>query len=589
MRASFTSFRPALYAASLTALLCIGSCTLLPHGQYRAFPNVAVEQGSSPTPPALERLAVSDQLISGFPGDRSVFIGVAASGGGSRAAVFTAAVMEQLEKLGFMREVRAISSVSGAGLPSAYYAIHGDKLEAGNNKDWDNFHEAMAGDFRSALVAKALNPVNIALTAFTTMDRSDLLADVFDERLFGSTTFGDLAKAPLAPRRPLWFANATDTTAGGRRFVFESETFRKMNSDLKKLKISRAVGASAAFPGLLNSVTLAEFDRTTSTPKSFRHIIDGGTSDNLGIETLLDVAYSFGRAYPSTQAAEPQTAPPFACFLFLVDAFAPYRDKEAAKDPESRRSSLSYFVDLNFLSGFDALLANRRRTQLDILGFPVTQPAPPSYDGLPNRSHLSWFDTSRSVFVEIPPSPSREFGYLRVQNVPLGNLRKDYPQFRPKLDTWESAKITDAQQLSCVVWHISLSGIRSLMQSAGSLDAKGYEGVMGRTAVRWSSHSPVQKYRRAVWDVITQVQTDFDLNGPDKCSKHDVGAAIRAAARIAVLEDPEAGRVACEWFRQTFPNQQFACDPLTPEKYAAGRSDAQGGYSPDPTCGSEPS
>ena len=585
MRFAFLRPKTLRWVAASALLTCIVSCSVLPHGHYRAFPNEPVDAGTTSIPPPLDRLAVSEQEVSQFPGDRSVFVGIAASGGGSRAAVFTAAVMNELEQLGFMQEVRAISSVSGAGLPSAYYAIHGKELEMGNEAGWARFHAAMADDFRSALVAKVLNPANIVLTSFTTMDRSDLLADVFDERLFESATFGAIAERPVGPRQPLWFANATDTTAGGRRFVFEAQTFRELNSDLRKLKVSRAVGASAAFPGLLNSVTLAAFDGKTSKPSSFHHVIDGGTSDNLGIETLLDAAYKFARTHPNwrpTEDAPPQK--PFACFLFLVDAFAPYRDKQAAKDPEARRSSVSYLIDMNFMSGFDALLANRRRAQLDMLGFPVTQPLPPSYHGLPTRSHLDWTDTSRNVFVGNPPSGATEYGYLRVQNIPVANVRGDHPQLRPALDTRESARITDPRQLSCVVWHISLSGIRSLMRSAGPMNAPGHKGVMGRTAERWRPSTPVQQYRRDVWDVITQVPTDFNLNGPPSCSKSEVGAAIHAAARIAVREDPEAGRIACDWFRSNFPGTRFACDPLEPERYIGSGS----GHADGPVCSAEP-
>lgn len=52
-----------------------------------------------------------------------VFVGVAISGGGSRAANFSAAVLEELEKQGFSEHLSAISSVSGGSLTAAYFSL----------------------------------------------------------------------------------------------------------------------------------------------------------------------------------------------------------------------------------------------------------------------------------------------------------------------------------------------------------------------------------------------------------------------------------------------------------------------------------
>jgi len=54
-----------------------------------------------------------------------MFIGLAISGGGSRAANFGAAVMFELADLGLLHRVDAISSVSGGSIAAAYYALQG--------------------------------------------------------------------------------------------------------------------------------------------------------------------------------------------------------------------------------------------------------------------------------------------------------------------------------------------------------------------------------------------------------------------------------------------------------------------------------
>src|SRR5437763_5968466 len=48
-------------------------------------------------------------------------IGLALSGGGFRAAIFHLGVIRRLEELGIMKDVDAISSVSGGSIIAAYY------------------------------------------------------------------------------------------------------------------------------------------------------------------------------------------------------------------------------------------------------------------------------------------------------------------------------------------------------------------------------------------------------------------------------------------------------------------------------------
>ena len=53
------------------------------------------------------------------------FVGLALSGGGSRSAVFGAAVLKELDRVGILRQVDVLSAVSGGALPAAYYALEG--------------------------------------------------------------------------------------------------------------------------------------------------------------------------------------------------------------------------------------------------------------------------------------------------------------------------------------------------------------------------------------------------------------------------------------------------------------------------------
>ena len=206
------------------------------------------------------------------------FVGVSLSGGGSRSANFCAACMFQLERFGILQKVDYISSVSGGSLPAAYYCLH--------ESSWNpaNVQAKMTHSFASDLLNQTfLVPWNWCGLLFGSLNRSDLLARSFDQVLFSEKgkvlTFADLRKD-----RPRLLINATDMQSG-RRFIFCNESFNQLNSDLAKYPISDAVTASSAVPVMLHPVTLHDY--STIYP-AFRHFVDGGVADNLGIVTLVE-------------------------------------------------------------------------------------------------------------------------------------------------------------------------------------------------------------------------------------------------------------------------------------------------------------
>jgi NTE family protein len=149
-----------------------------------------------------------------------------------------------------------------------------------------------------------------------------LAADYYDRILFHRATFADLGPNLGHPRLIL---NATDM-ANGEQFPFVPERFELIGSDLGSYRISRAIASASAFPLLLSPVTLKNYRDVTavSDPDIVRreaaaqesernllvqntilsysdyrenpyiHLIDGGTSDNLGLESLIDADFQFG-------------------------------------------------------------------------------------------------------------------------------------------------------------------------------------------------------------------------------------------------------------------------------------------------------
>lgn len=225
------------------------------------------------------RPAPADRPPAGAPqrDDDGYFVGIAVSGGGSRSANFAAACFFELQRLGILQKADYISSVSGGSLTSAYYCASGAEWNPGEAQ------RRLTYPYAKDLLVRTFVPWNYLALVLTDYDRSDLLAGIFERQLFtrnGRTlTFADLRED-----RPRLLINATDLQSG-RPFVFCNETFDRINSDLSQYSLGYAVAASSAVPIVLHQVTLRDY---STTFKQYRHLIDGGIVDNLGIQTLLE-------------------------------------------------------------------------------------------------------------------------------------------------------------------------------------------------------------------------------------------------------------------------------------------------------------
>lgn len=280
---------PALLLAAVVVAGCTHKNKPLDHprvpGGERMVNRTRAMLAAEPT----HRAADADELVtastrpSSAPAARDrvgdgVFFGIAISGGGSRSANFSAACLFELERLGLLQRADYISSVSGGSLTAAYYCLSG--------RAWNpaNVQQKLTQSFATDVVIRNVLPWNFLALMFTHWDRSDLLADSFREKLFSrggrALTFAD-----LRTDRPHLLINATDLQTG-KSFVFSNESFDELNSDLSSYPIAHAVAASSAVPVLLHHVTLRDY---STTYKTYRHLLDGGVSDNLGIRTLADM------------------------------------------------------------------------------------------------------------------------------------------------------------------------------------------------------------------------------------------------------------------------------------------------------------
>jgi len=172
--------------------------------------------------------------------------------------------------------------------------------------------KVLTHSFASDLIGQGMLPWNWLAFLFTDWDRSDVLAGIFRNVLFTQDGH-ELTFADLRADRPRLLINTTDLQSG-RRLVYSNESFDQLNSDLAKYPLAYAVAASSSIPVVLHPVTLRDY--STRFPQ-YRHVIDGGITDDLGVESLLD-AYS-GQLAAAKSAGHADPYPNGAVFI-VVDA-----------------------------------------------------------------------------------------------------------------------------------------------------------------------------------------------------------------------------------------------------------------------------
>jgi NTE family protein len=285
-----------------------------------------------------ERPANSDEL----------FVVLAFSGGGTRAAALSSGVLNELAHVKFhfntatgapercepvddprckamertlLDEVDVISSVSGGSFTAAYYALHGAEMFDPKSRFQSNFlYYPLQRDLFSQAIYYPANWLHIGA-------RTEIAAGLYADRVFRTSdgrtaTFGDLAKGP----GPYVILNSTDYSTGAR-FEFNQEQFDLLCGDLSQVPVARGVTASSAFPGLLNSlsidshndtkgcgytgpgsgvgidwVQLALQDKTLNgrryqaaqdvlayrdPDRRYLHLLDGGLADNIGLRAVI--------------------------------------------------------------------------------------------------------------------------------------------------------------------------------------------------------------------------------------------------------------------------------------------------------------
>lgn len=288
-----------------------------------------------------------------FQRNEGVFIGIAMSGGGSRASNFSAAVLLELEKLGILQHAAVVSSVSGSSVTAAYYGLYGDNNDARHPWNEEGVRKAFVTDFQSGWIQSWFNPWNIMRYWFTNFTRSDIMIEKLNDELYEDKQFNDLNKH--VP--PQILINATSYT-NGQPFIFTEEHFAdRLNSRLDTYPVANAVMASSAFPGVFHSVAVKDYSvknnellNSNNETRNYEHLIDGGPHDNLGVTSILDIL---------------RESKPRHCLLLVIDAY-PHPISPSFLQHADTRNAIDYFFDAGtVLSSTDVMLAKNRKLVLE--------------------------------------------------------------------------------------------------------------------------------------------------------------------------------------------------------------------------------
>lgn len=258
----------------------------------------------------------------------NIALGVGISGGGSRAQFFSMGVLlgleevqEESSKRNFLNEIDYFSTVSGGCYSAGYYlTILKNKLQY-DNCTFNEFYFSKADAFKSEVNKSATlfsllnNSRNEKGEKISMAQRLDLEVLQYDSsnpenqnKFKNQMRLADFfvpKDSKKTPELPMMVANGTAYN-NGERFPFMPHIIRalKINSSLAPNKASipldenlinngydfpltYAITASSAFPGVLPKTKFG-----IKNQDKILCVIDGGASDNMGYETLIELLHN---------------------------------------------------------------------------------------------------------------------------------------------------------------------------------------------------------------------------------------------------------------------------------------------------------
>jgi hypothetical protein len=245
--------------------------------------------------------------------------GLACSGGGSRAAYLTAAILREIHRShvradvdnnhsgDLVNQLDLVSSVSGGSLAAVYLVANIDQLEhaSADDRPWQEYVDKMAFSYRPAEWYR-IRPFNWLKFVFTNYNRGLMARDDYDKNLFQERTIAEL------PDRPALYLNAFDV-GNHVRFVFSRhfidtyyyqpswagnalsapQDFTSENDltycdvDPESVKLADGAYASSAYPIFYPNLAMNHYGQKILFKGRLIFLADGGLADNSGLLTLF--------------------------------------------------------------------------------------------------------------------------------------------------------------------------------------------------------------------------------------------------------------------------------------------------------------
>jgi predicted acylesterase/phospholipase RssA len=212
---------------------------------------------NQPLNPAVSQVTqFSPDFIPEAGGDGSLVVGLAFSGGGTRAAAYAYGIVEQLKATpipsgggrSMAETVRMVSGASGGAITAAYFGLKGPE-------GFDDLRQRfLERDGEANLHTSMLWPPNLAGALAGGVNDRSTFARWLDDNVFQGARYRDFKR----PGAPIVWINASDIW-NGTPFLFSYDTFASLCSNLDALPLSEAVAASSAVPVIFTPVVIKTY------------------------------------------------------------------------------------------------------------------------------------------------------------------------------------------------------------------------------------------------------------------------------------------------------------------------------------------
>lgn len=357
--------RTGMYFFSLNALLFLvtaGFAGFFVYEHYWANNRLDPVVSARAAPPADGLVDLASRLQTDLARPAIVVVG---SGGGTRAALYTASVLNGLHRLGVDRDIELVSGVSGGGVALAYFAANNARLTAASSggaqgtecpadrkaprtvaEEWKCFTRAVTKPF----IEDVLNGAS-EWRVFRTTALTELLAESFERHLFpAKPSLGSLSRPALILNSAIVAHPADESEAlaktieqdmsceeserpfkllGGGRLVFtnlrDTQGFPSQKPPIPDIRLpyqivrdptvplARAAALNANFPPVFPNARVQirnDGQGNCKAPSSGQpyelrsyYVTDGGAEENLG---LISALYALESALDSARAKSPQ-------------------------------------------------------------------------------------------------------------------------------------------------------------------------------------------------------------------------------------------------------------------------------------------